>query len=148
MAKGGFVSKVGSTKLAKVADAGNTVRQTAHKAAERAKAVPPPSPNAMTNLLIADVAVRGGGRLLRHVVERNLLKAKYPPETAKSLINGRGMVQTLVVTAIARIATRSVPGAIVVGGGLIAKALYDRRKGAEAEVQGNKAVARRAAKGA
>jgi hypothetical protein len=34
----------------------------------------------------------------------------------------------LVGTAIARVATRSVPGAILVGGGLVAKALYERRK--------------------
>jgi hypothetical protein len=30
--------------------------------------------------------------------------------------------------ALVRVATRSVPGAIVVGGGLLAKTLYDRRR--------------------
>jgi hypothetical protein len=154
MAKGGFVSKVGA-RLDKVAEAGAAVRRTAEKAKETAakakesvKQVPPPSPNPMTNLVIADIVLRGGGRLLRTVVERSVLKTKYPHETAKSLINGRGMAQTLIGTAVARIATRSVPGAILVGGGLLAKALYDRKKGPEAEEKGKKAVARRAAKGA
>jgi hypothetical protein len=158
MAKGGIVSKIGASRLSarleKVAEAGKAVRLTASKARATAtkakdtvKQVPPPSPNPMTNLVIADIVLRGGGRLLRNLVERNVLKTKYPPDTAKSLINGRGMAQTLIGTAVARIATRSVPGAILVGGGLLAKALYDRRKGPEAEAKGQEAVARRAAKG-
>ena len=148
MAKGGIVSRIGGSKIA---GAGSAVKRTARRvkegAKEGAKDVPPPSPNPMTNLIIADLVLRGGGRLLRNLVERNVLKAKYPPDTAKSIVTGRGMAQTLVGTAIARIATRSVPGAILVGGGLLAKALYDRRKGpAHAEEKGKKAVARRVAK--
>jgi hypothetical protein len=81
------------------------------------------------------------------VVEQVMLGTKYNPYTAKSLIKGRGMGQALLGTAVARVATRSVPGAILIGGGLLAKALYDRRKGAEAEAKGKEALARRAAKG-
>lgn len=147
MAKGGIVSRIGGSRLGKVAGAGKVVRRTARKAKEGAKDVPPPSPNPMTNLIIADLVLRGGGRLLRNLVERNVLKTKYPPDTAKSIVSGRGMAQTLVSTAIARVATRSVPGAILVGGGLLAKTLYDRRKGAEAKEKGKQAVARRVAKG-
>lgn len=144
MAKGGIVFKLGNSKIA---GAGSAVKRTARKAKAGAKDVPPPSPNPMTNLIIADLVLRGGGRLLRNLVERNVLKAKYPADTAKSIVSGRGMAQTLVSTAIARVATRSVPGAILVGGGLIAKTLYDRRKGAEAKEKGKQAVARRVAKG-
>ncbi len=90
------------------------------------------SPNPATNLLIADLALRGGGQLLRHAIERTVLGAKYTPDKAKKIVKGRSMVQTLIGTAAARIATRSVPGAIVVGGGLLAKALYDRREGKRA----------------
>lgn len=148
MAKGGIVSRIGGSKIA---GAGSAVKSTARKLKSGAKAgvkdVPPPSPNPMTNLIIADLVLRGGGRLLRGLVERNVLKAKYPPDTAKSIVTGRGMAQTLVSTAIARVATRSVPGAILVGGGLLAKALYDRRKGAEAKEKGQQAVAKRVAKG-
>lgn len=144
MAKGGIVSRLGGSKIGKVADAGKAVGR---KAGQAVKSAPPASPNPMTNLIIADIALRGGGRLLRVLVERNLLKTKYPKDTAKSLVNGRGMAQALVGTAIARVATRSVPGAILVGGGLLAKALYDRGKAVEAREAGKKAVARRAAKG-
>lgn len=125
----------------------STAKTTARKAEAVIKETHGPSPNPMTNLIIADLVLRGGGRLLRNLVERNVLKTKYPPDTAKSIVSGRGMAQTLVSTAIARVATRSVPGAILVGGGLLAKTLYDRRKGAEAKEKGKKAVARRVAKG-
>ena len=86
------------------------------------------SPNPMTSLIVADIALRGGGRLLRYVVERALLGVKHSPDKAHKTLKGRGMAQTLVGTAAARVATRSVPGALLVGGGLLAKALYDRRK--------------------
>lgn len=96
-----------------------------------------PSPNPATNLMLADIIIRGGGRLLRHAVERTLLGAKYPPDKARDIIDGRSMLHTLVGTAAARMATRSVPGALLVGGGLLAKTLYDRsKKPAEARKEG------------
>ena len=114
-----------------------------------AEKTPSPSPNPMTNLVLADFALRGGGQLLRHAVERTLLGAKYSKEDARNLVKGRSMTQTLVGTALARIATRSVPGALLVGGGLLAKTLYDRRKGkAAARSEGIRAVAEQAEKGA
>lgn len=136
-----------TAKLPKAGEAGAAVKRTATRAADKVKSAPPPSPNPMTNLLIADLVLRGGGRLLRQVVETNVLKTKYSHEKAKRIVSGRGMAQTLFSTAVARIATRSVPGAIVVGGGLLAKALWDRSKGAHAKAEGEKAVERQAAKG-
>jgi hypothetical protein len=118
----------------------------ADKAGTAVKDAEGPSPNPMTNLIITDIALRGGGRLLRNVVEKNLLGVKYPPEKAKALVTGRGMAQTLIGTAIARVATKSVPGALLVGGGLLAKTLYDRRKGHAAREKGEAQVDRRARK--
>lgn len=117
------------------------------KAKRRAAEITPPSPNPMTNLLIADVALRGGARVVRLMVERGLLRTKYPQDTAKSLVKGRSLTNTLIGAAAARLATRSVPGALVVGGGLLAKTLYERRKGAKAQTDGNKKLAKRVAKG-
>jgi hypothetical protein len=94
--------------------------------------LPAPSPNPMTNLLIADLAMRGGERLVRLAVERAMLGMKYSDEKASKLVKGRSLVQTLVGTTAMRIATKSVPGALLVGGGLLAKTLYDRRKSAAA----------------
>jgi hypothetical protein len=121
--------KAGGVALTTVGKAGSAAKTTASKAKG-------PSPNPMTNLIIADIALRGGGRLLRHVVETTLLGVKYTPDKARQIVKGRSMTQSLIGTAVARVATRSVPGALLVGGGLIAKTLYDlsqdRRK-AQAE---------------
>jgi len=102
--------------------------------------LPAPSPNPMTNLIIADVALRAGAALLRHSVERGVLGTTLGPKKAGRVVKGRTMMQSLVGTAIARIATRSVPGAIIVGGGMLAKTLYDRRHRAIARAEGAVAV--------
>ena len=131
MAKSRLLSKVAGTTPDTVAAAKDTIAKT-----------PGLSPNPMTNLLIADIALRGGGRLLRHAVETTLLGTKYPTDKARNIVKGRSMTQTLIGTAIARVATRSVPGALLIGGGMLAKALYDRRKGTKAaEVEGAAEVA-------
>jgi hypothetical protein len=90
------------------------------------------SPNPMTNLLLTDLVLRGGGQIMRHAVERTILGTRYPKEKAKNIVKGRSMAQTMISTALARIATRSVPGAIIVGGAMLAKTLYDRSKGQSA----------------
>lgn len=106
-----------------------------------------PSPNPMTNLLLADLALRGGGQLLRHAVERGLLGVKYSPDKARKIVKGRSMAQTLIGTALARIAMRSVPGAIVIGGGMLAKTLYERKHARKQKAKGKKAVDEQAGRG-
>jgi hypothetical protein len=116
---------------------GGLAKGAASKAKDKVRETPGPSPNPATNLLLADIAIRGGGRLLRHTVERTLLGAKYSPNKARDIVSGRSMFQTLLGTAVARVATRSVPGALLVGGGLLAKTLYDRSKDrAQARAEG------------
>ena len=106
------------------------------------------SPNPMTNVVIADLVLRSGGQLMRHAVERGVLGLKFAPGKARNIVKGRSMTQTLIGTALARIATRSVPGALLVGGGMLAKTLYDRRKGkAAARAEGRAEVAEQAEKG-
>ena len=85
-------------------------------------------PNPVANLVLADIALRGGGALLRRAVEKNLLAQKVGKDRAEQKVKARSLGESLVATALARVATRSVPGAIVVGGGMLAKTLYDRRK--------------------
>jgi hypothetical protein len=127
---------------------GAGAKKAASKTGDAIEDVHGPSPNPMTNLVIADVALRGGGQLLRHAVERTLLGAKYNPEKAKAIVKGRSMTQTLVGTALARVATRSVPGMILVGGGLLAKTLYDRSKSrSAAKAEGEQALAEQVADG-
>ena len=117
------------------------LRKQANKVAEAAKEVSPPSPNPMTNVVLADIALRTGGQLMRHAIERSVLGMKYDKKKARDIVKGRSMTQALVGTAIARLATRSVPGALLVGGGMLAKALFDRRKSrTEARAEGEAAV--------
>ena len=112
---------------------------------DAAKDMPAPSPNPMTNIVLADIVLRSGGQLMRHAVERTVLGVKYDKKKARDIVKGRSMAQTLVSTALARLATRSVPGALLVGGGMLAKALFDRRKSrAENVAEGEKAITQQA----
>lgn len=95
-----------------------------------------PSPNPATNLAIADIALRGGSVLARRAVERAMLGKKYSDGHAKSILRGRSVGETLIHGLIARVALQSVPGAIIVGGSLIAKTLYDRSKAGRAQRTG------------
>ena len=136
-------------KKSSIKAATSTAKAVAAKVKTVAAEAEGPSPNPMTNLLIADLALRGGGQLLRHVVERSLLGAKFSPTKAKNIIGGRTMFQTLLGTAVARIATRSVPGAILVGGGLLAKTLFERRTDKRsARAKGQREIAAQANRGA
>jgi hypothetical protein len=54
---------------------------------------------------------------------------------------------TLISSAAARMATRSVPGALLVGGGMLGKALLDRSMSRRKSVRkGDKALAEQAEK--
>lgn len=79
-----------------------------------------------TNRILASIIRQGGGRLLNTAIARALPDEPAVPGKRKNLLGG-------IAGAVAlRVATKSVPGAIVVGSGLIAKKLYDRRKAAKA----------------
>jgi hypothetical protein len=95
-----------------------------------------PSPNPATNLLLADVVVRMGSYVMRYGIERAFLAGRYGKGTAKEIVKGRTIPQSLVAVAIAKLGTRSLPGAALVGAGLVAKTLLDRsrsRRGAQIE---------------
>jgi hypothetical protein len=105
---------------------GRAVRKAIDKTRGGIQKVPGPSPNPATNVLIAEVLVRSAGRLARRAMEKGLLKARFEREQAVAIVEGRGLAHALVSTTVARVATRSVPGALLVGGGLLAKTLFDR----------------------
>ncbi len=88
-----------------------------------------PSTNPGTNLLIADIVVRGASTLLRRGVEERVVKASADTdEEAREVLDGRTMLTTLALYGASKLATRSVPGLAVVAGGLVLKTLYDRGK--------------------
>ncbi len=72
-----------------------------------------------SNRIIAEIARKGGSKVFGRVVDTLVPVDGAVQKT--SLIGG-------IAAALAvRIATRSVPGALIVGGSLLAKRLYDKR---------------------
>lgn len=102
------------------------VRKALGGAKKGLKDVPGPSSNPATNLLVADIGMRAASRLFRRTMEKGLLQLKFSPEKANEVIEGRSLGQTLITVGLARLATKSVPGALLVTGGLIAKSILDR----------------------
>ena len=106
------------------------LKSAARKAATRTKTtlakVPGPSSNPATNLLIMDVAMRGASMIAGRAMEKALLSARYSGEKAADIVKGRTLVQSMAATGAARMATRSLPGFLLVTGGLLAKAIFDR----------------------
>lgn len=141
-------SKIGRGETAPTSGetAPRAVSGTAPRGKSGAAATPPPadlhgpSPNVATNLAIADIALRGGAMLARQAVERTLLGRRYAPRKARAILKGRSLPETLLHGALARVALRSVPGAIIVGGALLAKTLYDRSQSHDARAKGEQAL--------
>ena len=77
---------------------------------------------AIASRLLARLVRTTGGRLLDRATARLI------PPVADATKAKRPIASALTGAALTRIATRSVPGALVVGGGLLAKTLYDRRR--------------------
>jgi hypothetical protein len=89
--------------------------------------MPLPSTEPATNLLIANIVVRGASSLFRTNVERRVVKASADSAgRAQEVLDGRTLLTTLALYAASKLATRSVPGLAIVSGGLLAKTLYDR----------------------
>ncbi|UIP07766.1 hypothetical protein LY632_05035 [Erythrobacter sp. SDW2] len=107
-------------------------------------AVPGPSPDPVTNLVMADILIRAGGYIVRRAVEKNLLKGRYGKDTAKEILANRKPGQTFAAFAAARLATRSVPGAAVVGTGIGLKMLLDLSNKRRARLKGERKLARQA----
>ena len=109
--------------------------ETTHSDADE---VAGPSPNPATNLLLADIVMRMSSYVLRHGVERAFLSGRYGKSTAKEIVKGRTIPQSLAAVAIAKFGTRSLPGAAVVGAGLLAKTLFDRSQARRrAQIEGD-----------
>jgi hypothetical protein len=115
------------------------LKSTARKAAAKTKGtlakVPGPSSNPATNLLIMDVAMRGLSMLVGRGIEKALLSTRYNRDKAADIVKGRPLIQSMAATGAARMATRSVPGFLLVTGGLLAKSLLDRSMGRRESVR-------------
>ena len=122
-------------------------KSTARKAKQAVEDVPSPSSNPATNLLIMDVAIRGLSLIAGRAIERAALRARYKPGKAADVVKGRTLIESMAAQGAARMATRSVPGFLLVTGGLVAKVVFDRSLGRrEARRRGEKQLSEQAAK--
>jgi len=87
----------------------------------------------LTNVVIADIVLRGAGILLRQRLEKGLIAGQVPRERVRRLVEERSILTTAALYGASRLATRSPLGLALVAGGLAAKVLYDRGKRIEAE---------------
>lgn len=85
-----------------------------------------PSTDPATNLLLADVALRGATVMARMAVEHALLRNRYDARTATQIIAKRGLGKRILSMGMGRIAARSLPGALLVSGGMLGKIMFDR----------------------
>lgn len=106
------------------------------QARARGEAVTGPSPNPASNLIMANALVRTGSILLRKAVDKRMLRDRFGKDTAKSIAENQGMGSTLTSLVLAKLASRSTGGAIMVGSGMLAKTLYDRRQAKKARAKG------------
>ena len=92
----------------------------------RKEPVPGPSTNPATNLIINDILLRSAGRLSRQTVEKLILGRQYSRTFAKEAVENRSLLHSLAAYGVTKLATKSVPGAALVGTGLALKVLFDR----------------------
>ena len=107
-------------------NAGTRVGRTIRKAQHGIRKVPGPSSNAATNLIIADVGMRAASIIFRRTMEKGLLRARFDRQKAREIVQGKTTGHTLASYFIAKAATRSIPGFLLVTGGLLGKAVLDR----------------------
>lgn len=89
-----------------------------------------PKRHPLLRLLTADIVLRAGSYALRRAVDKGLVRGK----AADAVPDHKPSASTRVLTAAASaIATRSVPGALLVGSGIIVHTLYKRGKARRAE---------------
>lgn len=106
----------------------NRLRRAKRKGKGNEAEVPGPTDNPATNLMLADIAIRMGSYAVRYAVERSFLRGRYGKGTAKEIVSNRSLGQTIAAVAVAKIGTRSAPGAAIITTGLIGKILMDRAR--------------------
>jgi hypothetical protein len=87
-----------------------------------------------------DIALRETRRYARRTIHARIARAGYDEKDVKEAVQPKGFVKWVAAAALTRLATRSLPGALTVGGVVLAKALLDRRKPGDALEEAAEAV--------
>jgi hypothetical protein len=76
---------------------------------------------------LIDLALRKAGAAAKGALDRQLAGVGFSTSEARQTARRKSMVRSIAAAAVARLATRSVPGAIAASGILAAGALIGRR---------------------
>jgi hypothetical protein len=93
---------------------------------ENGDSLPETGKKSIARQLMAEIVMGIGSSLLLGFVEKRILKTRQDEDAAQPLPNQRTKTQAVAGAAATRVATRSVPGAALVGGGLLLGSLYKR----------------------
>lgn len=104
------------------------IKKVRKKTPAKTEQMPGPTENPATNLMMVDVAIRAGSYIARRSLEKGMLRGRYGKDTAREIVQNKTLGQTLVSFGLAKLATKNLPGALLVGGGAVVKSLYDRRR--------------------
>lgn len=86
----------------------------------------PNATEAALTLIAANLAMKAGTSLLRGSIERTILRGRFGESAAERILKEKSVKGSGVASRAAKYATRSKPGAVVVGAGLVAKLLFDK----------------------
>jgi hypothetical protein len=89
---------------------------------------------------LLDVALKESRRYAKRRLDLKLASSGYTKKDVQAAVKRGGALKWIAAAALTRLATRSLPGALMVGGAVIAKALFDRRKSAAGEAPAPEAV--------
>ena len=84
--------------------------------------------NPATRKLVTDLALRGGALLARKIIDRRLSGMDYTPQQASQILAGRGLTKAAASAVISRLGFKSLPKSLLIGGVVLAKTLYDRKR--------------------
>jgi hypothetical protein len=101
-------------------------RKSKPPATDNTEAVPGVDSKAVGSLLVADIVMSAGTFLLGRFVDKRILKTHYDKDAAREMRKQRTKGQAIATSAATKLATRSVPGAAIVTGGLLVGSLYKR----------------------
>lgn len=98
-----------------------------HKRSDKGDADPAPEPHNEMQYTLVGLAVLTAGRLIRHRIAGRVKKEVR--KRAVEQLAGTGLIgRKLGGAVLGKLASRSVPGAVVLGAGLAGKALVDRAR--------------------
>ena len=118
-------------------------RKAPEGAPEGGSSTPPQQPSPETprkrsvvvRVLTADLVLRAGGYMLRRAVSKGMLRGGAALKAERAADRQDDITTRVVTAAATAIATRSVPGALLVGTGMAVHALYKRGKARRARRQ-------------